>query len=916
MTDKKSFFEQVGDAVSQTGRGFERIYDEEIQPRLDTAAPYIRDALAFPAEYRDHFWTLAEDEFIPRVDRLLGVSPETRAKIDQTPERQQRLANIAAHRQRNAPWTQEAIAARRTGASKEPVAPGTFAQAVTPVGIAPGVMAIPDEERRYIEMAREYERANGPGSLRAILRQFQAEQAAPENNYASGGYVWEYEPETSAQPTSGYVVEPDPVNRAADALKAGGAGLVKGVISTFGLPADALMFLGKLTAKGATALLPELADPEDVQQARIAKFESALPTSANLIRGAENVAGEFYEPQSTLGKYAGTVGEFVGGLAGPGLAAKGLKYGARGAEAVASRLRPTGMGGIPAPTVPPVPPTPPAGGSALDMLTRVPTAKETVKYAVIPGVASETAGQVTEGTKAEPYARAGAALIAGGGMAARDALKSGNRLNENLSRLTQQQLDEAQQLMAQSKALGAPLTLAEAANQVTGNAANHLLNMQRFVESTQRGSQIMDPFMAQRPVGNVGLFEKTVGGLGETIPSPTEIAPRVQQAAEGAIGKARSEINKESRPFYQDSRAEIIDVGDPQALDRLNESSYFQKFMRDVRRDPAYKDQLADLPDNSVGVLDAVKKRIDTEIERLSNPNNPRMDRNAISRLNQLRKDVRGAAKQASQAYAGPDGVGAYGKALEIQAKGRKEILEPMERAPIGQLAGTNDAWGGALERQKNIIFSAPVGGQQQVSEAMRAVYQADPQAARSIIKQHMDDTFSKKAELFDTGNDQWGAAKWVNKLAKQDPRGRNLFAALEAVNPEATPAFKAMMKIFEAQGKRRMPGSQTQANQMLQQEMSKGTSDISGILTSGGAVLTSPGKLASFSRDFVDGLRFGRNTEYLARVLTDPDLSAKVIAAAKMNPASNAAGRALVRVMQQGYLGNQQAQSTPVPRQ
>jgi hypothetical protein len=653
-----------------------------------------------------------------------------------------------------------------------------------------------------------------------------------------------------------------------------------------------------------------------VQQARIAKTEGILPTSANLIGGVERVAGEFYKPQTTAGQYAGTIGEFVGGLAGPGLVAKGIKYGARGAEAAASRLRPTG-GGMATPTIPPVPPAPPAGGGgALDMLTRLPTAKETVKYAVIPGVVSETAGQATEGTKNEPYWRAGAALIAGGGMAARDALKSGNRLNENLSQLTQTQLDQAQQLMAQSKAMGAPLTLAEAANQVTGNAAGNMLNMQRFVESTQRGSRIMDPFMAQRPVGNVGLFEKTVGGLGDTIPSPTEIAPRVQKAAEGAIGKARAEINKESRPFYQDSRAEIIDVGDPQALDRLNESSYFQRFMRDVRRDPAYKDQLADLPDNSVGVLDAVKKRVDTEIERLSNPNNPRADRNAISQLNQLRKDVRGAAKQASEAYAGPDGVGSYGKALDIQAKGRKEILEPMERAPVGQLAKTNDAWGSAWERQANIIFGAPVGGQKQVGEAMRAVNTADPEAARSIIKQHMDDTFKRKAELFDTGNDQWGAAKWVNQLAKQDPRGRNLFTALDAVNPEATPAFKAMMKIFEAQGKRRMPGSQTQANQMLEREMSKGTADISGILTSGGAVLTSPGKLASFSRDFVDGLRFGRNTEYLARVLTDPDLSAKVIAAAKMKPSSNAAGRALVRAMQQGYLGTQQGASTPVPRQ
>jgi hypothetical protein len=85
--------------------------------------------------------------------------------------------------------------------------------------------------------------------------------------------------------------------------------------------------------------------------------EPANPLTYGNIKGAiEQHTGEFYEPQSTAGEYMRTGGEFASGMVGPGgMLAKALSV----------------------------------GGGAL---------------------ASETAGQMTKGTDAEPWARAGAGI--------------------------------------------------------------------------------------------------------------------------------------------------------------------------------------------------------------------------------------------------------------------------------------------------------------------------------------------------------------------------------------------------------------------------------------------------------------------------------------------------------------------------
>lgn len=138
---------------------------------------------------------------------------------------------------------------------------------------------------------------------------------------------------------------------AADIGKSLGIGTAQGVIGLATLPGNLEQLARLGFDKTATALGYE--DPG-------LEKNTILPTYNDAKSYIEKSTGNFYEPKTTLGKYARTVGEFA----------------------------PTafvGPGGVTA--------------RALNV--------------VAPAVASETAGLLTEGTAAEPWARAGAGLVGG-----------------------------------------------------------------------------------------------------------------------------------------------------------------------------------------------------------------------------------------------------------------------------------------------------------------------------------------------------------------------------------------------------------------------------------------------------------------------------------------------------------------------
>lgn len=179
------------------------------------------------------------------------------------------------------------------------------------------------------------------------------------------GFVLDENPSAPALPP-GFVVDQPSV--AADVAKSLGIGTVKGGISILGGAGD----LRNLLSKGLEAGAEKLGiDPENVAALKSFASKAAdytatgkmlknAPTSADIQSAVESRTGEFYKPQTTAGEYAETVGEFLpAAAAGPG------------------RLIPR------------------------------------IASGVFAGLGSEGAGQLAEGTKAEPYARVVGAVAGG-----------------------------------------------------------------------------------------------------------------------------------------------------------------------------------------------------------------------------------------------------------------------------------------------------------------------------------------------------------------------------------------------------------------------------------------------------------------------------------------------------------------------
>ena len=158
---------------------------------------------------------------------------------------------------------------------------------------------------------------------------------------------------TPQQPTT-------PTGFVRDVGKSMAAGVVKGAIGIAALP-GAVEQLSRMGINYAGRQLGA--------QGEVVNPQAALPQFSDIKKKVEdNVTGELYKPQTTAGRYAGAVAEFLPGMLFPvaGAAGAGAQLGRRFALNVAA-----------------------------------------------PGVVSETAGEATKGTALEPYARAGGALVGG-----------------------------------------------------------------------------------------------------------------------------------------------------------------------------------------------------------------------------------------------------------------------------------------------------------------------------------------------------------------------------------------------------------------------------------------------------------------------------------------------------------------------
>lgn len=615
---------------------------------------------------------------------------------------------------------------------------------------------------------------------------------------------------------------------AKDIAKSAGVGVGKGVIGLGGLVGD-LTDLGAKGLEKATDFVHDQLGIERYKSPRNSILEN-IPSSASLTKNVEGVTGEFYKPQTTAGHYAETIGEFL-----PAAAA--------------------GPGGI---------------------------ARKVGLQAVVPGVASEAAGQATQGTALEPYARAGAGIAAGlgGALVARPGNTTQALRSQLPEGITQATVDDARSLMLTAKAKGIDLTWPEALSQVSGRPV--LTDTQRILESAPASRTRMQEFYAERPqqVDQAALSEFNQVAPGTR--NPSQIGPQIGQAANESVGDVRKAINAASEPYYQ--AAERVTLT-PAEMTHVKAIPGWTEARDAVRGGPnAWR--VEHLPDNSVGFLNAVKKHFDTAAENAASKFNPQRSQETRATHEMQASAVKQIAELKSPEYAA---------ALGIQQQARQQYLEPLLQGPLGRLAKKDVTTQKAIDA---LFPASPLpNSHNEIHDAVTRLSAKNPGAAAQLVRAHMESVFNEATKSLQGGPNQFGAAKFANQLTGNLQQRANLQAAVEAL-PNGKQLWQGVdnfLEAAEATGTRQAKGSLTAFNAQELKAMSG-----SGLV--GEAVKTglSPGKWWSVVNDKWSQWKLGSNLDELARIFTDPKSAPVLKRIAGMPSGSREAGYLVSRLILQ----------------
>lgn len=582
-----------------------------------------------------------------------------------------------------------------------------------------------------------------------------------------------------------------------DVLKSAGTGVVRGAAAIAGLPGDiqrGMEWVGDRVGD----LIFGADTPE--QAAAVAKIKEAgrVPTTGEIRQAGTDLTGiTLHEPETRAGRYAETIGEFIpGSMAGP--------------------------------------------GGVLSKITR---------FALLPGAASEAAGEATEGTPIEPFARAGAALATGGVAAVTSRPSTPARaLREVMpSNMTQADVQAAGRLIAEAGQRGVGLTWPEALAQVTGRRVD-LTDVQRVVEQTTGGRPVMSEFMARRPEQVRNAADAEFNAMAP-VADPVRTGIRIRDVSEEALTGLRQRINRATEPLYQRGGQSM--VPDP-VFANIARDPLFQQTVQAIRNDPVYARSIAGFPDRSVQVFNEVKKVLDD----LASSSSTSGRNYAASVYGGLARDVRTAAQNAS-----PD----YAQALSRQAQYRQNVLEPAQTGPLGRMSETADV----RQQTAALLPENPLAGSEHVvAQTVRRLVRNDPQAATQLVRSHLATAFDEAAQANIGGANAAGGAKFTAKIIGNRQQEMNLQAAIMALpnGPRLWAALRQLMEVFEATGKRAPPNSATEFNRRLTNRMESGS-----MAGTGASVSAAPVSALTVVNDWYKQFRLGRNSEALARIITDP---------------------------------------------
>lgn len=532
------------------------------------------------------------------------------------------------------------------------------------------------------------------------------------------------------------------------------------------------------------------------------------------------------------------------------------------------------------------------------------TLPQRVARVAVPAAASETAGQVTKGTKLEPYARLAAALV--GGLGVEAATRPGPQaslLARSSRGATDAQVAQARQLMEDAQSHGVRLTMAEALQQVT-NGATSMGRMQRVVEGTEAGGAVLKPVMAQRPAQARRAVTRYADTIAPQATAPSMQGAAAQNAADTVLNNVRRTINFFAEPNYE---ALVGQHMDPAEYARLAQNPSYAHALEELRNHPELSVGLTPrggpglntLPDNNMAVINAVVKRLNTGAEQVRpGPMNPMGD----NELSALRGTAAETASEAAAA-ASPE----FSAARQGVATGRQTFLEPLQRGPLGRVAAADD-----VGAQTSALFppKPPEGMAGETGQALTLLSQQDPQAAAALVRQHLVTSANESMQDLRGGPNQWGGANWVATQTGNPEQAATLRAGIDAVGGDAGD-FDRMARVLAATGRREGAGSETAFNTRALEEM--GNPGVAGeVLRTG---LNAPGVFRRMGQAFQDW-QTSRNAEDLANaILANPAEAEAILMHARQVVPPNAGLQAVERAALTAVLARQQQVDAPGAR-
>jgi hypothetical protein len=501
-------------------------------------------------------------------------------------------------------------------------------------------------------------------------------------------------------------------------------------------------------------------------------------------------------------------------------------------------------------------------------------------FGTLLGTVSGVGGQAGEDATGSPWGRILGAFGAPLPLAAGKALLSGTPgkvIAGATSEMTPQQWEDAARIFRNAQEAGTPITGAEAIAQATGG--NRMQAVQRVTEQSRGGGPTMDAFMAGRSDANRAAIDRAVNDyLGPPPAEPANIAPRVQAAAEGAIKHERGITNQLSEPAYAATSNNPNTVLSGWGFTALQNDPVVMGAIEAVKGNPAKYGDLSGLPNNSLKVLDQAKKYLDDAVADAQG----RSANYEASNLTKAQEKIVGAIDHEYPRYA---------SARNIQSIRQTHVEEPLRQSPVGDLANIAGGTEEKFRQARAILFPrdpetlTPAA----VTKTIGHLRMNDPDVAREMTRQFLTSQFDKTTRDLSSGANAWGAAKFKATIAGGEGQATNLEAAVRAL-PNGDSAWRGLqnlLEVFEAQGKRHVPGSMTEPNRQLTQELSNGVSTLTG--------MTKPTR---FIGEWWEQFRYGQNTAKMAELLTDPDSVRKMQSLAMFKPASDKAALIAAEVL------------------